>query len=251
MKIAYLDFIYDESDCLEEITDEMRKCANEGTVLDYICMEKVSSLDYMAYETIILPELIKAVGEISEKGYDAVIIGCCLDPGINTLREIYKDIVIVGPFESATAIAKVLGRKFSIIATRSKAKEQYLETIYRSGCRDALASIRFLGLKVTDIHVNQERLHNKMILEIEKAIEEDFADVIVLACTMETGQYAQLQKKLNIPVIDPTVAALKYAEMMVSVKETCGWSVSSVGTYETPPKDELYKFIKKDMKIKW
>lgn len=251
MRIAYLDFVYDDRDCLEEIADEMRKCANEGTKLDYVCLEKVSTLDYMAYEAIILPELIKAVGEISQKGYDAVIIGCCLDPGINMLREIHKDIVIVGPFESATAIAKVLGRKFSIVATRPKAREQYLETIYRTGCGDALASIRFLDLKVADIHVNQERLHDKMTLEIEKAISEDFADVIVLACTMETGQYVQLQKKFNIPVIDPTVAALKYAEMMVNVRETCGWSVSSIGTYESPPKGELDKFLNKEMKIKW
>lgn len=251
MKIAYLDFIYDKHESLEGIVTEMRKCANERTCIDYICMEKVNSLDYMAYETIVLPELIKTVGEIERKGYDAVIIGCCLDPCINTLREVYKDIIIAGPFEAAAAIAKSLGRKFSIIATRPKAQEQYLETIHRTGCGNALASIRYLNLKVLELQEDEKRLHDKMSSEIQLAMENDFADVILLACTMETGQYRDLQKKFGIPVIDPTIAALKYAEMMVSARDMCGWSVSGKGTYETPPMDELNKFLSKELKILW
>lgn len=251
MKIAYLDFIYDERDLFEDIVTEMRKCANENSQIDYICVEKVNSLDYMAYESIVLPELIKAVGEIEGKGYDAVIIGCCLDPCIHALKEVYKDIVIVGPFEAATTMAKALGRKFSIIATRTKAQEQYLETIHRTGCGSALASIRYLNLKVLALQENKDRLHDKMAVEIGKAIENDLADVIVLACTMETGQYRSLQKKFGIPVIDPTISALKYAEMLVSARNLCGWSVSEAGTYETPPKDELNRFLNKEMKILW
>ena len=251
MRIAYLDFIYDEQEMLEDIVKEMRRCAGEGTQIDYVCMEKVSSLDYIAYETLVLPELIKAVGEIEGRGYDAVIIGCCLDPCVTALREVYKDIVIVGPFEAATSIAKSLGRTFSVIATRPKAKEQYMETIHRTGCGSALASIRYLNLRVSELQENEERLHSRMSDEIGQAIKKDFADVILLACTMETGQYRSLQEKFNVPIIDTTVAALKYAEMMVSAKDMCGWTVSKSGTYETPPREDLDKFMNKEMKLRW
>lgn len=251
MKIAYLDFIYDEHDALEDIVIEMRKYADKDTCIDYICMKKVSSLDYMSYEIIVLPELIKTVGEIEEKGYDAVIIGCCLDPCIDALREIYKRIVIVGPFEAATTIAKALGRKFSIIATRPKAREQYWDVVHRTGCVNMLASIRYLNLKVLELQSDKERLHNKMHFEIEHAIKDDLADVIVLACTMETGQYQKLQEEFRLPVIDPTIAALKYAEMMVAVRDVCNWHVSKVGTYETPPTDELNKFLDGKREILW
>ena len=87
--------------------------------------------------------------------------------------------------------------------------------------------------------------------EIGQAIKKDFADVILLACTMETGQYRSLQEKFNVPIIDPTVAALKYAEMMVSAKDMCGWTVSKSGTYETPPREDLDKFMNKEMKLRW
>ena len=236
---------------MPEIVEEMRACANEGTIIDYICLKKTNSLDYISYEAILLPEIIRAVGEIAEQGFDAVIIGCCLDPCINALRESYKDIIITGPFEAASSIARSLGRKFSIIATRAKAQDQYLETIHRTGCETAVSSIRYLNLKVMELQEDEGRLHRRMSEEIEAAIREDHADVIVLACTMETGQYKKLQNAFGVPVIDPTVAALKHAEMMVAAKKLCGWSVSEKGSFETPPENELQTFLDYQAKLVW
>lgn len=108
-----------------------------------------------------------------------------------------------------------------------------------------------MNLKVTELQEDKDRLHERLSEQISAAIEEDHADVIILACTMETGQYKSLQQEFAVPVIDPTIAALKYTEMMVSVKKCCDWSVSEKGSFESPPEVEFWRFMNREMEILW
>ena len=107
-----------------------------------------------------------------------------------------------------------------------------------------LASVRPLEIRVSDLQKNHDFLLQRMREEIEKAIEEDNADVIVLACTMETGQYRKLQEKFKVPIIDPTIAAMMHALMQYNCKKYCNWTYSKQYTYEQPPKHEIEKFLK-------
>ena len=52
----------------------------------------------------------------------------------------------------------------------------------------------------------------------------------------------QLSKKLGVPVIDPSIAALKRAEYAAVLKRQCGWVPSRRWSSESPSEEELALF---------
>lgn len=244
MKIAYLDIIFDENEIFEELVIQLRKHVSDDTIIDYHYVTGTDNLEYMAFETFVLPDLLFKINEMRGLGYDAVIIGCFFDPVLDAAKELYDDIIIVGVGESAILTALKLGKTFSIIAARSKHFPKMLEGIERVGVKSRLASLRSLDIKVSQLQQDHGLLSRRMGEEISKAVEEDMAEVIVLGCTMETGQYRRLQETYDIPVIDPTVAALMQARMEFDCRKHCGWNYSRACAYEQPPADEVEKFLK-------
>lgn len=234
MRIAYLDPV-NENYKFEGIVDVLKKYINKGTEIDFKFLERgAGNLEYQCYEAYTVPELIYEVKKLKAEKYDAVIIGCFFDPGIDAIREFIDDMVIVGPGESSMLLGRYLGNKFSIIAGRKKHLARMYEVVDRVGLSSKLSSIRTLDIRVDDMQKDHEFLLKRTSDEISKAISEDNAEVIILGCTMEAGQFEKLQKTFNVPVIDPSVAALKTAEYLVSCKNMCGWDISRALSYETP-----------------
>ena len=62
----------------------------------------------------------------------------------------------------------------------------------------------------------------RLISEGRKALEEDFAEPVILGCTLETGFYREMQEELGAPVIDPSIAAMKPAEHAGRLRRTQG-----------------------------
>ncbi len=59
---------------------------------------------------------------------------------------------------------------------------------------------------------------------------------------MEIGFYRELEQKLGVPVIDPSVAALKRAEYAAILKQQCGWGPSRKWSSESPSEEEMARF---------
>jgi hypothetical protein len=51
-----------------------------------------------------------------------------------------------------------------------------------------------------------------------------------------------LQQELGVPVLDPVITPLKFAEYLVDLRRRFGWSHSKVGAYESPPVDEIMEW---------
>src|SRR4029077_3467050 len=75
-----------------------------------------------------------------------------------------------------------------------------------------------------------------------QAVERDFAEALVLGCTMELGFYKEVERAVGVPVIDPAIAALKRAEYGALLKRQCGWIPSRKWSCEPPPEDEIAAF---------
>lgn len=78
---------------------------------------------------MMLHSIILKINELRKLNYDAVIIGCFHDPAIDAAREMFDDIIIAGPGESAVQIASVLGKRYSLISVRQKTTTKMLENI--------------------------------------------------------------------------------------------------------------------------
>lgn len=198
-------------------------------------------LEYHFYEHLVLGEVLKLIVKLEREGFHAAVIGCFYDPGLREAREIVR-MPVVAPAEASLHIAATLGHKFSIIVGRRKWIPKMESNVIIYGLNGRLASFRIVDFTVERMLKDPEGLKRAIAEEAEKAIKYDGAEVIVLGCTGEAGFAEELMRKLGVPVVDPVIAAWKYAEMLADLYSKLGFTHSKVYGYESPPKDELSKF---------
>ncbi len=165
------------------------------------------------------PYVVNKVRELSDKA-DAVIINCFGDVAIDAAREV-TSVPIIGPGASSMALAQLLGHKFSVVTVLSRLAP-LIDKIARDLGTTKLASVRAVNMPVLELE-DRAKTVEKLTSESEKAIKEDGAHIIVLGCTGMQGLAKQIQQELanrgyNIPVLDPTIVALKFAEILVDMK---------------------------------
>jgi allantoin racemase len=166
-------------------------------------------------ELLAAPFVVKKVIEAEQRGFDAVVINCFLNPGMYASREVV-DIPVVGPGEAAIHLALLVGNGFSIIDPGPRRYVSYAPTeqVRRMGVSSRFVSVRGAGVAVLEITKNMNRTTEMIGKQAEMAVREDGADVVVLGCTGLAGLAPKIQKVADVPVIDPALAALKVAEAL-------------------------------------
>jgi allantoin racemase len=77
-------------------------------------------LEYRYYSALVTADVLHTLMDAEKNGYDAAIVGCFFDPGLQEAREVTTKMAVAAPVESAMHIASTLGCAFSIIVGRSK-----------------------------------------------------------------------------------------------------------------------------------
>jgi len=77
------------------------------------------------------------------------------------------------------------------------------------------ASIRGIGTPVLELNRRPDLTVRKIVREAKIAVAEDGADVIVLGCTALARLAERI--RLNLPVVNPALSALRVAEMLISL----------------------------------
>jgi len=202
----------------------------------------MDNLEYRTYNALIASDLIKATRQASIEGFDVLIIGCFYDPFLLDSREISGDMIVVGPCHSSIEIALKLSNSFSVIIGQKKWQHEMQSTIIEYGFGDHLASFRDVAMTVSEFQVDHGLTEKKLMEAARLAIEEDGAESIILGCTLEFGFFEKIQNEFNIPVIDPSLAALKQAEQSAILKNQFGWKPSRHWSTEAPPEDDISRF---------
>jgi allantoin racemase len=196
------------------------------------------NLDYKSYEPLILVETLQIIRRAEKEGFDAVVIGCFDDPGLQEARELVN-IPVVGPMEACLHIASTLGHKYSIIVNRREGQARLEDHIYTYGLEKKLASFRSINFMVSEMKSKLGELREAIVRESVNAVEEDRAEVVVLGCTVESGLMEELIDRLKVPVLDAVVVPFKYAEMLADMYRKVGLSHSKVYGYKSPPEGEI------------
>jgi len=236
----------------QPIVSHLDKIKEKDTVLDIVSFKHgPRHLEYQFYEALMGLDILRTIKDAERRGYDASIIGCFYDPYLNEAREI-ANMVIAAPAESSLAIAISLGHKFSIIVGRKKWIPQMEENIIKYGLKERLASFKPVDMGVLDFQEKKGETERRLMNAGKEAIEKDSAEVIILGCTAEFGFYERMQEELNVPVVDATIAPLKYAEFMVDLKRVTGIGHSKIRKYEAPPESEIKKWsLEKQYNLEW
>jgi allantoin racemase len=163
-------------------------------------------------------------------GHDAVIVAAFGDPGLWGLREVLP-VPVLGMTESALASACLLGHRFSIIAISQRIQAWYREAVEANGLIDRLASIRALDRPLASIGAVQQDHAAALRALCERAVDEDGAEVIVLAGAPLAGLARTLHGQLPVPVVDGVSSAVRHAESLVALAP----GRATRGSYAPPP----------------
>jgi len=235
MKIMIINPNTSES-MTEHIRKEAEKIKRPDTVLTVLCPDKGPETIESAYdEAYAVPPTLELVRRANREGYDAVILACFSDPGLEAAKEVSK-IPIVGIEEATLHMAAMLGARFSIMTPRKERIPMRTEHVHLRGLSHFLASVRSLDLSVAETDRYPERTKQRVFEVAQKAAEEDEAEVIILGCAGMAGYAPELEAKLNIRVLDPTAVALKIAEAMVDL----GLTHSKRALFAFPP-EKVFK----------
>jgi allantoin racemase len=161
--------------------------------------------------------------------FDAVIVAAFGDPGVGGLREALP-IPVIGLTEAALASACLLGQRFSIVAISQRIRAWYRETVQAYGLDGRLAGIRGLD-EPLDIGQVQGNQGERLLQLAERCIEEDGADVIVLAGAPLAGLARSLRGRLPVPVVDGVSSAVRHAETLVALQP----GQAMRGSFAPPP----------------
>jgi allantoin racemase len=236
-KILYIDPV--GQGVVEEGLRFLAAHKREDTELKMLALPRgPEHLEYRYYEAMVLVDILHLVQEAERQEFDAVIIGCFYDVGLQAAREVSERMPVIGPCEASTHLAATLGDKFSIIVGRRKWIPEMRENVIRYGMKDRLASFKSVDLGVLEFHQDEGETAFRFREVAREAVESDGAEVIILGCTATYGFHEQLQAELGVPVIDCMIASLKAAEFAAELKSRLGWSHSKIGGYETPSPEE-------------
>jgi len=173
--------------------ERAKKYVRPDTQVDAINIEYgPASVESLYDDTMAAPFVVKKAEWAEKNGYDAVVVSCMMDPGVNAARQAVN-IPVVGPREACMHIASMLGANPRTILPR--------------------------GIPVLQMHDNIELTFQALKNDAIKAMEEG-AQALVIGCTALSGIDERLRKDLGVPVLENEGTALKVAEMLVDLKVT-------------------------------
>jgi Asp/Glu/hydantoin racemase len=162
--------------------------------------------------------------------FDAVVVAAFGDPGLAGLREALP-VPVTGLTEAALASAHLLGHRISIIAISQRIQAWYREVVESYGFGSRLASIRALDRPLASIGDVQDEHALALKTLAERAVDEDGAEVIVLAGAPLAGLARSLAGQLPVPVVDGVSSAVRHAHSLAALQP----GRAQRGSFAAPP----------------
>lgn len=205
-------------------TEVVTVCPTKGPV----------SIESFYDEYLAIPQVLAEVMR-AEAEFDAFVLACWGDPGIEAVREITLK-PVVGIAEASMYAANAIAPRWSVITTLRRSYQMVHSIVQRTGLGDRCASIRCVDMPVLDCEENPAAIIEGLTIMGQQALRDDGAEALVLGCAGMAGLDQILSEDLGVPCVDAVAAGVRFAEMLVGMKlQTSKWL-----TYRTP-EPKLYK----------
>lgn len=211
--------------------EAIEEARSPSTVFEVVGLDQGPDSIESAYdEGMATPGVLEKIIELERKGFDAIVIYCAAEPGLEAARGVTR-IPVIGPMAATLAIAAQIGERFCVISMTKEAVPLIRRIVVNHGFGSWLASVRHIQMAVLDIDRHRDQLKQDLAAVARRAVDEDQADVIILGCTGLVGMAKDIQNEVQAPVLDPGIVALRTAQMFVRT----GLSHSKI-TYPNPTK---------------
>lgn len=227
----------------DRIIGSLKKVAREDTTIEIHHIKHSSYIVQASYmEMLNNVWLIDGLIEAEKQGYDAAIIGCGNDPGLQQARQAV-DIPVVGLTEAAMLLGCTLGFKFGVITVMDDLVPICERNIHSYGLDwRATHPVRVYQLgadpfQALSAMILDPQALNPQFDELCRACIADGAEVIIPACAALSPATSLLGYKevpgTGVPVIDITQAGVKMAELLVDLQRSIGLGKSRKSTYKS------------------
>jgi allantoin racemase len=196
-----------------------------------LSIEVVTALDGPAYietprdEVVAASAVIRILEETTnttEAGFDAFVIACSSDPGLEAARATFG-LPVVGIGESALLLARGLGVPYAIL-TNVADDEPYMWTMARRYALDAnLVSVQASGFTVQDFDLRRPGAEDGLFEAGQRAVSAG-ARSICLGCAAMSGLDQELGRRLDVPVFDGVASAVRLLATYFALKPAVGKS---------------------------
>lgn len=199
----------------EKIGQVARRVASPGTEIVAVNpAEGPASIEGYYDEAISLAGLLRVIRQA--EGFDAIIIACFDDTGLDAVRCV-TDRPVIGIGEAAYHMAAMISNKFSIVTTLGRSVPALEHNLHRYGLWARCARVRSSEVAVLELEEPGSDACNRISAEIGRAVVEDRAEAIVLGCAGMADLGQRLEAEHGLPVLDGVTCAVGLAEGMVRI----------------------------------
>ncbi|CAA9221774.1 MAG: Hydantoin racemase [uncultured Craurococcus sp.] len=142
--------------------------------------------------------------------YDAAIIACFGDPGLDAAKELL-DVPVLGISEAAFHAAAMLGRRFAVVSFTAALRPMFEDCLDHHGLRARCCGFRMGPPFGGDPGLVAEERRELLVELCRQSVEEDGAEVVILAGGPLAGLAPVLQPQVAVPLVDGTQAAVRLA----------------------------------------
>lgn len=180
------------------------------------------------YDEAMASKYIVELAENMEKdGASGIVLYCFAEPGLSACKE-KLNIPVVGLREAPIAIASILGDNIGVIAPLDNTKR-----IFSRALGNKVKHVVSLDLPVLE-YADKSKLEKAIETKIQQLIEMD-CDVVVFGCGSILGLDVKcMQKKYNIPIVEPIHAAITVCDYLIRQK-----LMHSKVAYPSPPQKDI------------
>lgn len=238
----------------ELIRDTLSHYCMDGTTLDVTHLDACpADMDYFYPKHFVEASVLEAVKKAEEDGYDAVVIGCCYDPGVMVSRELVS-IPVVGPFEACLNLLSYHGRTAVIVADHVKAGSQMKDNVKLYGASDRVLGLDVINWYVRDMVKDTEHVARDVIEVTAEVIKRTGAEAVILNCTIIAASYQkylmQGGKPAPFPILNPNLMALTMAESLAHLNQKGAYRISRLGYY-MQPHDPHFENVSRQTRDAW
>ena len=149
----------------------------------------------------------------SNVAFDAFVIACYSDPGLNESRAVSKKSVF-GIHESAVSLSATNGRRFGVLALSRDSIQRHIAYVRHLGYQSFYAGERPLDVSV-DEAANDPGVLQRIIESGRQLVEQDGAETVILGCAGLARHREAAEQAIGVHVIDPVQAALALAAEVI------------------------------------
>jgi allantoin racemase len=230
----------------ESIFSHAKKILPDVQVEIHGVAKSIPDVEYRYVEYLNKKEIIDKLIQADVEGYDAVALGCFLDPGLEEARGVVS-IPIVTMGESSMLFSCMLGSKFSIITYNERLIHIYERNIKLYGLENRAGKIGVMNSNLTELaeSLNDPKSIIEDFINTSKELIKSGTEVIIPGCgllnLLLVENHISMIKKYNVPVVDCVGLNLLITYSMAKLKNISGVSTSRKLLYTTPPKDIMEK----------